>query len=70
MARKEDSAFEITFYESVLRRDPRYAEVVDFKEYENKIQKLLNTYVSSDEVIKINEPVNIFDKEKFEQDRS
>jgi len=29
MARKEDPAFEITFYESVLRRDPRYAEVVE-----------------------------------------
>jgi Flp pilus assembly protein TadD len=29
MARKEDPAFEITFYESVLRRDPRYADVVE-----------------------------------------
>lgn len=29
MARKEDPAFEISFYESVLRRDPRYAEVVE-----------------------------------------
>lgn len=29
MARKTDPAFEITFYESVLRRDPRYADVVE-----------------------------------------
>ncbi len=29
MARKEDPTFEITFYESVLRRDPRYAEVIE-----------------------------------------
>ena len=29
MARKEDPAFEITFYESVLRRDPRYADVIE-----------------------------------------
>src|SRR5476649_2172680 len=29
MARKEDPAFDITFYESVLRRDPRYADVVE-----------------------------------------
>ena len=29
MARKEDPAFEITFYESILRRDPRYAEVIE-----------------------------------------
>ncbi len=29
MARKEDTAFEITFYESVLRRDPRYTDVIE-----------------------------------------
>ncbi len=29
MARKEDPAFDITFYESVLRREPRYADVVE-----------------------------------------
>ncbi len=29
MARKEDPTFDITFYESVLRRDPRYADVVE-----------------------------------------
>ena len=46
----------------------RYAEVVDFKEYEDKIQKILNTYVSSDEVIKITDPVNIFDKENFQKE--
>lgn len=29
MARKEDYSFDISFYESVLRRDPSYAEVVE-----------------------------------------
>ena len=29
MARKEDPASEITFYESVLRRDPRYTDVIE-----------------------------------------
>ena len=29
MARKEDHGFDISFYESVLRRDPSYAEVVE-----------------------------------------
>ncbi len=29
MSRKEDHAFDIAFYESVLRRDPRYADVVE-----------------------------------------
>ncbi len=44
----------------------RYAEVVDFKEYESKIQKLLDQYVSSDEVLKVTDLVNIFDKDKLE----
>ena len=29
MARKEDHAFDISFYESILRRDPSYTEVVE-----------------------------------------
>ena len=29
MSRKEDHTFDIAFYESVLRRDPRYADVVE-----------------------------------------
>lgn len=29
MARKEDPTFEIAFYESVLRRDPQFADVVE-----------------------------------------
>jgi len=29
MARKEDPVFEINFYESVLRRDPRYTDVIE-----------------------------------------
>jgi tetratricopeptide (TPR) repeat protein len=29
MARKEDTSFDIAFYESVLRRDPSYAEVAE-----------------------------------------
>jgi type I restriction enzyme R subunit len=62
---KEDFRFFQKLRASVKKR---YAEVVDFKEYENKIQKLLNTYISSDEIIKINDPVNIFDKESFEKE--
>jgi type I restriction enzyme R subunit len=38
----------------------RYAEVVDYKEYEPRIQKLLDTYVTSDEIVKITPLVNIF----------
>jgi type I restriction enzyme R subunit len=43
----------------------RYAEGIDYKEYEPKIQKLIDTYVTSDEILQIIEPVNIFDREAF-----
>ena len=43
----------------------RYAEIVDFGEYEPKIQKLLDTHVGSGEMEKITPLVNIFDKDAF-----
>ncbi len=46
----------------------RYAESVDLSEYEPKIKKLLDTYVTSDRVEIITEEVNIFDKDKFEEE--
>ncbi|MEA3558521.1 MAG: HsdR family type I site-specific deoxyribonuclease [Candidatus Thermoplasmatota archaeon] len=46
----------------------RYAEIVDISEYEPKIKKLLDTYVTSDRVEIITEEVNIFNKEKFEEE--
>ena len=46
----------------------RYAEVVDFSEYEPKIKKLIDTYVGTGEIEQITERVNIFDKEKFAEE--
>lgn len=46
----------------------RYAESIDRKEYEAKIQKLIDTYVTSDEIIQVTEPVDIFDTEKFKEE--
>ncbi len=43
----------------------RYAEVVDFGDYEPRIQKLLDTHVGTGEVEKITLLVNIFDKDAF-----
>jgi type I restriction enzyme R subunit len=43
----------------------RYAEVVDFKEYEAKIQKLLDTHVSTGTVERVTGLVDIFDKGGF-----
>src|ERR1051325_1854392 len=46
----------------------RYAEVVDFKQYEAAIQKLLDTYVGAGEVETLVKPVDIFDKENFKRE--
>jgi len=43
----------------------RYAEAVDYRDYEPKIKKLLDTHIQAHEVIQLNEPVNIFDEEMF-----
>jgi type I restriction enzyme R subunit len=45
----------------------RYAEAIDYRDYEPKIQKLLDTHISANEVLKLNEPVNIFDVTAFQQ---
>jgi len=43
----------------------RYAEAVDYRDYEPKIRKLLDTHIQADEVVQLNEPVNIFDDNAF-----
>jgi len=43
----------------------RYAEAIDYREYEPKIKKLLDTHIHANEVIQLNEPVNIFDADLF-----
>jgi type I restriction enzyme R subunit len=45
----------------------RYAETIDYRDYEPKIRKLLDTHIQADEVIRLNEPVNIFDEQMFEK---
>jgi type I restriction enzyme R subunit len=44
----------------------RYAEGIDYRDYEKQIQKMLNTYVQAGEVIQVVEPVNIFEREAFQ----
>jgi len=43
----------------------RYAEAIDYRDYEPKIKKLLDTHIQANEVIQLNEPVNIFDDNTF-----
>jgi len=44
----------------------RYAEEIDYRDYEKQIQKMLSTYVQADEVIQIVAPVNIFERDAFQ----
>lgn len=45
----------------------RYAESVDYRDFEPKIKKLLDTHITASEVIRLNDPVNIFDEKAFKQ---
>ena len=51
-----------------LRRSVRirYAKDIDYREFEPKIQKLIDMHVSSSTVQSLNDPVDIFDREAFE----
>lgn len=59
---KADLRFFMKLRASVRKR---YAEVVDFKEYEARIQKLVDQHVGTGEVEKITDLVNIFDADAF-----
>jgi type I restriction enzyme, R subunit len=45
----------------------RYAESVDYRDFEPRIQKLLDTHISASEVVQLNAPVNIFDDAAFQK---
>src|SRR5262245_63555531 len=59
---KADLTFFIKLRVAVKKR---YAEVVDFREYEAKIQKLIDTHVTTGSVETVTTLVNIFDKDAF-----
>jgi type I restriction enzyme R subunit len=62
---KNDLKFFMNLRTAVKRR---YAEAVDFGEYEAKIQKLIDAHVGTGEVEKITPLVNIFDKDAFRKE--
>lgn len=62
---KDDLAFFIKLRNAVIQR---YSDAVDYKQYEGQIQKLIDTHITTEKVEPITELVNIFDKEKFQQE--
>lgn len=43
----------------------RYAETIDYRDYEPRIKKLLDTHIQANEVTRLNNPVNMFDDKTF-----
>ena len=68
---EEFTTQQIGFYKAELKKLQslrvsvmyRYAEAVSYKEYEPRVKKLLDTYVTADEVVEITKDVNIFDQQ-------
>ena len=60
---KRDLVFFQNLRKSVIQI---YSLEVDYQKYEGQIQKLIDTHVSADEMVRITEQINIFDREKFE----
>lgn len=46
----------------------RYSDAVDYKQYEGQIQKLIDKHITTEKVEIITELVNIFDRDKFQQE--
>jgi type I restriction enzyme R subunit len=62
---REDVKFFSNLRTSVQKR---FSEIVDYKEFEPQIKKLLDTYISSDEIEHITSLVNIFEEEAFHKE--
>jgi len=46
----------------------RYSDSIDHKEYEAKMQKLMDNYIAAEEVIRITNPVDILNEKAFEEE--
>ncbi|MFI8714527.1 type I restriction endonuclease subunit R [Brevibacillus brevis] len=46
----------------------RYSDTIDHKEYEAKMQNLMDHYISAEEVIRITNPVDILNEKAFEEE--
>ena len=59
---------DLTFFHSLRAAvRQRYAEAIDYSDYEAKVRKLLDQHIDSYEVSTITERVDIFDAERFQQ---
>lgn len=71
LGQEEIDKYKITFrFYQELRKTVklRYSDDIDHKEYEYQMQKLMDNYISAEEVIRITNPINIMDKVGFEKE--
>src|SRR3989338_3920039 len=60
---------DLKFYQELRKTVKlRYSDSIDHKEYEAQMQKLMDNYISAEEVIRITNPVDILNKSKFEEE--
>lgn len=62
---KNDLSMFVNLRKAVMER---YSDVVNYKQYEGQIQKLLDTHIHTDEIKPITDLVNIFEKDKFHEE--
>jgi len=46
----------------------RYSDSIDYKEYEAKMQKLMDQYIAAEDMMQITNPVDILDRDRFEEE--
>jgi type I restriction enzyme, R subunit len=60
---------DLKFYQELRKSVKlRYSDTIDHKEYEAKMQMLMDNYISAEEVIRITNPVDIMDEKGFEEE--
>lgn len=62
---KSDLAMFLKLRSAVVER---YSDEIDYKQFEGQIQKLIDTHITTEKIETITELVNIFDKDKFQQE--
>lgn len=57
------------FFQDVRRAVKiRYSDTIDHKEYEAKMQKLMDNYIAAEEVVRITNPIDILNVKAFEEE--
>src|SRR5699024_5049143 len=60
---------DLKFYQELRKSVKlRYSDSIDHKEYETKMQKLMDNYISAEEIIRITNPVDILNEKAFEEE--